>query len=345
MISFPLAMKTLGLAIFSIAMVTVSPIFAQAPQTETTWINPVAPDTTAKPIILTNPLAPVTEAGIIGQISDGTPSLPAPKHESINFKVKSTITRRVNVVETSELSDLPPIRGTINTTVQMVEDPGLADPPPPPPLPALPVDDPAMLASMAKMQAEMQVKDRGSQIAFVSATVYDHSRTYLRCYPSGEGRKEICGWSNLDFNHFCGFATYQAKGADGEIQEYALLMGIGDVDTQQTSEHLSKNGKKYQAPELPELPDLATGGPAFVLTDGDTTDKESIALFQGMHDLYRNEGPRMEAAYHARIKAHAERKAYLLAHPPAPKDVTIQFWKRNTPSPAGMQKLKEGAKP
>jgi len=52
-------------------------------------------------------------------------------------------------------------------------------------------------------------------------------------------------------------------------------------------------------------------------------------LLQGMHDLYRNEGPRMEAAYQARIKAHEERKAYLLANPPKPEDVTIQFWDRN----------------
>ena len=45
----------------------------------------------------------------------------------------------------------------------------------------------------------------------------------------------------------------------------------------------------------------------------------------------------MEAAYHARVKARAERKAYLLANPPKPNDVTISFWKRNarpTASPA-----------
>ena len=138
---------------------------------------------------------------------------------------------------------------------------------------------------------------------------------------------------------------YQVKGDDGELRDYALLMGIGDVDTQRTSEHLAKNGKKYHAPEAPVLPDLATGGPAFILTDGNTTDKESMALFQGMHDLYRVEGLQMEAAYHARIKAHAERKAYLLANPPVPKDVTIQVWKRKSPSPAGLKNLEEGAQP
>ena len=51
-----------------------------------------------------------------------------------------------------------------------------------------------------------------------------------------------------------------------------------------------------------------------------------------VHDLYRKEGVRMEEAFQAREKAHAERKAYLLANPPVPGDVTIRFWKR-PPSP------------
>ena len=77
--------------------------------------------------------------------------------------------RLLDVVEPPPMTGLPPVTGTITQTVHLVEDPGLPDPPPP--LPALPVDDPAVLARMAEMQA----KHRGIQIAFVSATVYDHS--------------------------------------------------------------------------------------------------------------------------------------------------------------------------
>ena len=51
----------------------------------------------------------------------------------------------------------------------------------------------------------------------------------------------------------------------------------------------------------------------------------------GMHDLYRTEGPRMVAAYDARMKAEEERRAYLIAHPPKPKDVTVYFWNRGHP--------------
>jgi hypothetical protein len=235
---------------------------------------------------------------------------------------------------------LPAPEGDINITVQLVKDPGLVDPPPP--LPALPPDDPAVLARMAEFGA----KYRGTELVFVSATVYDHSRTYLRCYPSGGGdRKEICGWSNLDFNHFCGFATYQVKGADGETRQYGLIMGIGNENPQHRAELLAKHGREYIAPENPNLPDLATGGPAFIVTEADPADPEAMELLQGMHDLYKVEGARMEVAYHARLKAYEERKAFLLANPPKPKDVTIQFWKREKPSPRGMQALGKETQP
>jgi len=224
------------------------------------------------------------------------------------------------------MTGLPPVTGTITQTVHLVEDPGLPDPPPP--LPALPVTDPAVIARMK----ELGQKYLPSRIAFVSATVYDHSFTYLRCYPNGEARKEICGWSNLDFNHFCGFADFQVKGQDGELRQYALLMGIGDCNTEQRSEWLARMGRTYEAPEHPELPDLATAGPAFVITEGDTTDKVNMDLMQGMHDLYRVEGVRMAAAYKARLIAYKQRKAFLLAHPPKPANVTVLFWARDHPA-------------
>lgn len=270
-----------------------------------------------------------SETRITDPIADGTPVPPAPKRALPPFQAKSTVVRLIDVVEAPPLPGLPPVKGTITQTVHLVEDPGLPDPPPPPPpLPAVPVTDPAVLARMA----ELREKYLDTQLAFVSATVYDHSRTYLRCYASGEARSEICGWSNLDFNHFSGFGTYQVKGADGKIRQYALLMGIGDADTQQMRASLAKHGIAYDEPEAPELPDLATAGPAFVLTEGNTTDKESVSLIQGMHDLYRVEGARMAAAYEARLIAYEQRKAFLLAHPPKPDNVTVLFWERAQPA-------------
>jgi hypothetical protein len=322
--------KTLTLILLTIALIAVYPAFAQ--EQEAAEVAPA----TDQP----EPAGVELETKITGNISDGKPGLPAPKPEPIPFEIKSSITKRVHVVESPEMPGLPAPEGDINITVQLVKDPGLVDPPPP--LPALPPDDPAVLARMAKFSA----KYRGTELVFVSATVYDHSRTYLRCYPSGGGdRKEICGWSNLDFNHFCGFATYQVKGADGETRQYGLIMGIGNENPQHRAELLAKHGREYIAPENPNLPDLATGGPAFIVTEADPADPEAMELLQGMHDLYKVEGARMEVAYHARLKTYEERKAFLLVNPPKPKDVTIQFWKRDTPSPIGVKNLEQRTKP
>jgi hypothetical protein len=217
------------------------------------------------------------------------------------------------------------VKGTITATVQLVKDPGLPDPPP---LPALSPDNPAVIARLE----ELRESHSGTELVFISATVYDHLRTFLRCFPGGDGKNEISGWSNLDFNHFSGFSTYQVKAADGEVRQYGLMMGLGNEDTRQRIELLEKHDRASDPLEIPKLPDLASGGPAFVVTAEDSTNREAMAVIEGMHDLYRVEGERMAAAYHSRTKAHEERKAFLLANPPKPEDVTITFWKRHQPS-------------
>lgn len=260
-------------------------------------------------------------------ITDGTPSSPPPKPEPIDFNVLSSRTTRLDVEKAPEMPDLPPITGTINVTVQLVKDPNLPDPPPP--LPALPPDDPAVVAKLA----ELAKKHRGTELVFLSATVYNHNRTFLRIYPNGKADNGVTAWSNLDFNHFSGFSTYRVKdAADGTLYDSGLLMGIGNTDTKRWSELAAEKGYESRAPEIPEMSELADAGPSFVVVKGD---KGSAAMntLEQIHDLYRKEGARMEDAYHAREKARAERKAYLLANPPVPKDVTIRFWNRESGNP------------
>lgn len=266
------------------------------------------------------------DAQILGPITDGKPAPPEPQPELPEFVVKSTVVREIEVVEPPPMAGLPAVEGTITLTVHVVEDPGLADPPPPL-MPAAAPDGPAVLG----LTAELRGKYRWPEMVNLSATVYDHSRTRFRYQPAGEGRKQITGWSNIDFNCFCGFATYQVKGADGEIHQFGLMMGLGNEDTRQRAEVLARHEMTYDAPEIPVLPDLASGGPAFVITEGDASDAEAKEVIWGMHELYRVEGPRMEVAYQARIQADEARRAYYIAHPPVPKDVTMNFWERSHP--------------
>ena len=118
--------------------------------------------------------------------------------QSVKFTVQSTLTQQLQVEQAAEMAGLPPMKGTITATVQLVDDPGLVDPLPP--LPALLPKDPAVIARMA----DFRQGDSGSELVFVSATVYDHSRTLLKCHLGGGDQKEISVWSNLDFNHFGG---------------------------------------------------------------------------------------------------------------------------------------------
>lgn len=267
-------------------------------------------------------VAPKWEVEIPGPISDGTPAKPAPKPEPIDFKVLTSRTERMQVTEAPEMADLPPIKGAINVTVQMVRDPGLPDPPPP--LPPLTPDDPNVIARMK----EFRENYRSTELVFLSATVYDHSRTLLRIYPNGNVDGEISAWSNVDFNHFCGFSTFRVKDSDGTFRDVGLLMGIGNTDTYRTRKRLVEHGHDFAQPEIPELPDLAVSGPSFVVVDGEKNGEAMDTLSQ-IHDLYRKEGVRMEEAFHAREKAYAERHAYLLANPPVPEDIVIRFWQRD----------------
>jgi hypothetical protein len=277
-----------------------------------------------------NDAAPAAaQTGIIGRIPDGTPSPPAPKPELPVFQVKNTVIRRFDVVEAPEMPELPPIRGTVTATVNLVENPHL----PELVVPEAREPDPAALARFR----ELAVKYVFPQFASLSATVYDRKRTLLKWSfygnaQTGEsGRRQYSAWSNVDFSHFTCFSSYQVAQSDGTVRKYELMMFVMGYDTNRERLRSEHFGVPYQAPDIPELPELATAGPAFVVMDGDDSDAKAVEFIMGLHELYQIEGGRMELAYQARIKAHDERKAYLLAHPPKPKNLTLNYWRGRRP--------------
>ncbi len=88
------------------------------------------------------------------------PLPPAPQPEPIDFKVLTSRTQRMEVTEAPEMTGLPPIKGTINVTVQRVADPGLAGPPAP--LPVLPPSDPLVIARLKQLRESY----RGAELVF-----------------------------------------------------------------------------------------------------------------------------------------------------------------------------------
>ena len=268
-------------------------------------------------------------ASIPGKISDGTPSPPVPPPVLPDFKIKSTVVREMDVLEAPPLAGLPPVEGTITATVHLVEDPKLPDPPP-----ALvpPID------SMVPPRVIDRNLSEWSRSVFVSAMVYDHSRTLLRCHPTGNVKKEIIAWSNLDFNHFSGFSKFEIKAADGTVRQYSLMVSICNVDSQKQAALQARLNRSYEPPVIPALPE---GQPAY-LVQTNAPEPAGQQLVADLHQLYQNEGPRMAAAYQARIQAQAERRAYYLANPPIPKDVTLNFWEREHPVGMTTDTIKKG---
>ncbi|WP_367873024.1 hypothetical protein [Luteolibacter sp. Populi] len=277
------------------------------------------------PVFSQEPDPPHQDLEILGPITTGAPSPEASTPVLPEFAVVKSRTTRAAVAKTAEFPELPSIQGIVNVTVQRVRDPGLSDPAPPP-LP-LPPDDPAVVAR----KEELRRSRPGWNPVILSATVHDHARSLLRISLNGKPESRLTAWSNIDFNHFSGFAGYRIKEGDGSTRDCRWLpMGIGNIDTGRMRAVLARQGKAYKAPDIPPLPDLTADGPAFVVVEGDRT-AETMNALAHIHDLYRKEGRRLADAFLARTQAHEERKAFLLANPPEPEDVKIQVWKREKP--------------
>ena len=258
---------------------------------------------------------------------EATREAPAPEPTPIQLDVLTSRTKEVFVREAAEMPDLPPVEGKIKVTVQRVADPGLPDPPPP--LPALPPSDPAVIARME----ELRETYRGTELVFISSSVYMETkdspecRTLVRIYPNGQVGSEVVAWSNLNLLHLCGQGGYRLNLEDGTFQDYGLLMGISPVYIENMRRLAAAYaGREYQEPEIPELPELAIAGPSFVLVEGDI-DSPAYATLEQIHDLFRLSGNSLRDQYLAREQARQERKAFLLAHPPKPKDRVFSFYK------------------
>jgi hypothetical protein len=254
---------------------------------------------------------PAWDISIPGPGLDDTPAEPVAKPAPIPFEVITSQTKRVYVTEAPEMSDLPLVEGVVDVTVKTVEDPDL---------PVLPRP---VVASVATPTPEPEPTTQtledysGSGLIFLSATVYDHSRTFLTISPNGTEEEHVSAWSNVDFNHLSGFCTFRVTQEDGTMVDYSLLMGIGNEEA---------GNSDSEQPQIPKLPDVAIAGPKFLVVEGETQ-REGIKILTQLHELYRKEGGNLELAFHAREKAHAERKAYLLANPQKPKDLIVHFWR------------------
>ena len=255
--------------------------------------------------ILEQPLTESTAARILGNIPDGTP--PPPEPPKPKYIVPAT-----DVLESKSIQ-----QGGRTITVRKINP--IALPPSPPPVE--PLSPEARAAFREKVAAYRESHPR-TKMAFLSATVFRSKdsppRTLVRCWPEGK-RETITYWSSADFGLISGIHAF----VDGTGATHSLLMGWGYVDLETMSEMQAARLKAYGATALPAFPE----GKANFEIIGAPLAAEDLAPIQALHDLYNSEHARLKSAFEGRERARIEREAYLKAHPPQPKDITLNYWR------------------
>lgn len=243
---------------------------------------------------------------VVGSISTGERFAPVAKPPLPGTDVEQSVVHR---------------EGGRSITMQRVAPPVLPAPPPAP-QPRAPLTD-------AQRDGLVQRARSKVKTLLLSATVFDHQKTLLRWWHEGQ---EYTAWSNVDFNYLCGFGSFEV----GDTR-WSLMLCAGNMSTATLARVAQERGKIYTPPVSPELP---SDTPTFVIVQGDATKVEAAAPINALHQLYKSSETSLKAAYESRKQNAAEQLAYDRAHPPKPKDVTIQFWKRETR--LGTQSAAEG---
>jgi hypothetical protein len=241
------------------------------------------------------------ETRLVVPPADGTPSPPAPPRVFPEFKVLSSKTQRVEgrnvTIQAVAKPDLP--EPTKTTRTQRNEEE---------------LAEYRQSAEFQELLAERRAEaaENRMDLILLSATVYDRDHTFLRWWHEGEA---YSGYSNIPFTYLGGFAEFKSG-----HQHYALIMGLGEVDT-------SKGFNESRPP----YPDVLKGeiAPAYVLLSGDESQTEALAGIDALHRLYAAEKETLIAATAGRERARKVREAELKDNPPQKPDVTIQVWPKS----------------
>ena len=256
-----------------------------------------------------------TNARILGEIPDGTPPPPAPPKPEYHVAARDV------------LSTASHAQGGRTITIREIKP--IALPPPPPPAEPASVEQDAEFSVRLAEYREAHPKN---DLLFLGATVFRSKdsppRTLVRWWPMG-GKGTVTFWSSADFALIAGGIN---AFADSAGDSHHLLMGWGNVDIERMAELSATKGREYDAPNLPEFP---TGKAAFEITGDTKPSAEELIVIQSLHDIYNSELARLRTAYEGRERARIEREEYLKAHPPQPKDITLNFWRTEKPASNG----------
>jgi hypothetical protein len=257
------------------------------------------------------PVPVPTTARILGEIPDGTPPPPAPPKPEFRIAPQ-------DILDTANHE-----QGGRTITIRQIKPIAL----PPPPLP-VEISTSQVAAEFSQRLTEYREEHPKSGLLFLGATVFRSKdsppRTLVRYWPEG-GREEITFWSSADFALIAGGIN---SFVDSSADSHHLMMGWGNVDIERMSELQTAKGLEYDAPDMPEF---AEGKATFQIV-GKQPAAGDLVPIQALHDLYNSELARLKTAYEGREAARIERETYLKAHPPQPKDITLNYSRIEKPA-------------
>ena len=256
--------------------------------------------------------APIsTTARILGNIPDGTPPPPAPP------KPKFVVPNKDILATTTHE------QGGRNITIQRIKPIDL------PPPPAHAAEPPALSEEFKERLAAYRAAHPREETIALGATVYRSKNTPPRTlvrYWTGNGAGTISFWSSADFTLISGIHSF--TGTDGKPRR--LFMTWSSIDTDRMASLSATRRRIYQSPEIPTFPE---GNATYQITSGQPTPEQLIPI-QSLHDLYNSEHDRLLTALQGRQQAQLAREAELKANPPLPQDITIQYWRTESPAAA-----------
>jgi hypothetical protein len=258
----------------------------------------------------TAPVTSITTARILGNIPDGTPPPPEPPKPKFIVPSKDILSTTTHE------------QGGRTITIQRIKPIDLPPPPPPAVATAAPSEE------FKQRLAEYRLTHPRSGMLFLSATVFRSKdtppRTLVRYWPEGKG-ETITFWSSADFALIAGGIQ---SFVDSAQDTHCMFMGWGNVDIDRMTDLRAAKELEYDAPDMPDFPE----GKATYQIVGIQPAAEELVPIQSLHDLYNSEHERLTTAYEGRERARIAHEAYLKAHPPRPKNITLNFWRSDRPT-------------
>ena len=252
--------------------------------------------------------ATVTTARVLGDIPDGTPAPVTPVPEFI-IPAKDILETTTHELDGRTI------------TIQRIKPIDLPEPSETTPAPVNTAPLPQNLAATTQRPKQTTIS--------LSATVYraaSHPPRSLVTYrPNGNGTP-ITFWSSADFSLLKGITSFLAT--DGQAHMLFLMCGSENTDT--SAAIRQAHGIPYQPPAIPAFP---TGNATYQIV-GNPPAAEALIPIQSLHDLYNREFTRLLTAYQGREQARIQHEADLLANPPQPQDITLNYWRTEKPAPA-----------